>query len=300
MPTLPKIVMTHFKNLILLAVLSWGNPLSAQTGARNDTGQTEIYTASAVSADPEPAGFPGQDARYGRDAAAADAALTKVGSGAAGFDFSKVSANGQLLMVQNQLWARDAQGFDSGDEETGTRWSCVYDHVTGLLWEVKTHAVLPDLQDREWTYSWYSSAERPDGTANAANGGNPGGINRGECFDKFDTEGNPDGKFCDSAGYVAAINEMGLCGLTDWRMPTLDELRSIVHYGSRWPAIDVDFFPNVPGDFGNPQNPVPNATWTGTPARFDDSAWSVYFEFGAQINPGKTFAASVRLVRSAP
>jgi hypothetical protein len=285
---------------ILLTALIWVNVVSGQSGARNDTGQSEVYTASSVSVDPEPAGFPGQDARYGRDAAAADGALAKQGAGAAGFDFSKVTVTGDLLGVQDQPWSRDAQGFDDGSEVQGTRWSCVLDHVTGLLWEVKTYTAAPGLRDREWTYSWYSSAERPDGTANASNGGSPGGVNRGECLDKFDADSNPGGNYCDTAGYVAVINESGLCGFNDWRMPTLDELRSIVHYGARGPAIDTGFFPNVPGDFSDPGNPFPNVTWTGTPTRFDSSAWSVYFDFGAQINPDKNFAGSVRLVRSEP
>ena len=273
---------------------------SAQTGVLNDSGQRESYTATGLSPLPDPPDFPGQDSRYGRDVAVAEGALTKQGRGAAGFDFSKLGSDGQPLAVQDQSWARSAQGFDDGSENVGTRWACVRDHVTGLDWEVKSYAAVPDLRDRGWTYSWFSSAERPDGTANANNGGDPGGINRGVCLDKYDPDSNPLGQFCDSAGYVAAVNDIALCGFSDWRMPTRRELESIIHTGTHWPAIDTALFPNVPGEFGNPQNPIPNVTWTGTPAPFSDSAWSVYFEFGAQVNPSKTFAASLRLVRSAP
>jgi hypothetical protein len=160
---------------------------------------------------------------------------------------------------------------------------------------------VPALRDRGWTYSWYSSAQRPDGTANASNGGEAGGSNRGECFDRYDADSNPGGLFCDSAGYVEAVNAIGLCGSSDWRMPTRRELESIVHYGTRWPAIDTALFPDVTGDFGNPQNPVPNITWTGTPAPFSDQAWSLYFEYGTPVDgTSKTLAASLRLVRSAP
>ena len=273
---------------------------SAQTQPLNDTGQRESYTAGSVSPVPDPPDFPGQDSRYGRDVAAAEGALIKQGRGAAGFDFSKLGSDGQALALQDQNWARSAQGFDAGSESAGTRWACVRDHATGLDWEIKTRTALPDLHDRAWTYSWFSSAARPDGTANANNGGDAGGINRGQCFDKYDELSNPLGQLCDSAGYVAAVNAVALCGFSDWRMPTRRELESIIHFGTRWPAIDTALFPNVPGDFGNPQVVIPNVTWTGTPAPFSDSARSVYFEFGAQIEVSKTFAASLRLVRSAP
>ncbi len=287
-------------SLVLLASLQ-AAPTLAQTGLLNDTGQRAVYTATAISPLPDPPDFPGQDARYGRDIAFAEGALAKQGRGAAGFDFSALGADGQPLAVQGQTWARDAQGFDAGSEAAGTRWSCVRDHVTGLDWEVKTHTPVPALRDRAWTYSWYSSAQRPDGTANASNGGSAGSSNRGECFDKYDVDSNPGGLFCDSAGYVEAVNAGGLCGSSNWRMPTRRELETIVHYGARGPAIDSALFPNVPGDFGNPQVFTPNITWTGTPAAFSDQAWSLYFDFGAAINGNnKALAASVRLVRSAP
>jgi hypothetical protein len=248
----------------------------------------------------EPASFPGQDATFGRDPAAADGVLVKQGSGSAGFDFTKLGANGQPLPIQDQAWARDGNGFDAGSEAAGTRWSCVLDHATGLVWEVKTRRMPADLQDLDWTYSWFSSAMRPDGTANGLNGGSPGSPNLGQCLDRRDPDTNPGGSDCDTAGYVADVNEAQLCGASDWRMPTRAELGGLVHYGRRQPAIDAQWFPNVPGIWGNPNVPVPNATWTGTPdATLNDRAWAVYFEYGALVQPDKQFQASVRLVRSA-
>lgn len=274
---------------------------SAQSGHLNDSGQRETYTADSPSPIPNPPDFPGQDARHGRDIAAAQGALVKQGRGAAGFDFTKLGSDGEPLLTQDQGWMRDAQGFDAGTESAGTRWACVRDHITGLDWEVKTFTEVPGLRDRRWTYSWYSSAARPDGSANGNSGGDAGGVNRGECFDKFDADGNPQGQFCDSAGYVASMNATALCGFDDWRMPTRRELESIVHYGARWPAIDTALFPNVPGEFGNPQVPTPNMTWTGTPAPISDYAWSVYFDYGTLVGDNyKTYAGSLRLVRSTP
>lgn len=267
----------------------------------NDSGQGRFYDASAAVPGSPPTDFPGQDAGFGRDPAFADGALAKTGGGDAGFDFSKLDAGGQPLAIQDQAWARDAAGFDAGSEAAGTRWSCVFDHTTGLVWEVKSRRSPADLQDRAWTYSWFSNLVRPDGTANGLNGGHPGSENRGTCLDRYDPVDNPTGNFCDTAGYVAALNAAGLCGASDWRMPTLAELAGLVHYGRRWPAIDAHFFPNVPGEWGNPNIPVPNITWTATPsAVLQDWAWSVYFEYGALIEPDKQLPGAVRLVRGPP
>jgi len=44
--------------------------------------------------------------------------------------------------------------------------------------------------------------------------------------------------------YVRTINNVGLCGFNDWRMPSLEELRTLVIRG-RSPAIDHDYFPTT-------------------------------------------------------
>lgn len=288
-----------------MACLAAAAPLAAASGDAgsrplNDTGMSQFHTSSATVPGGEPLDHPGQDASLGRDAARMDGVLPRQGGGRAGFDFTKLDAAGQPLAIQDQAWLRDVDGFDAGDPAAGTRWHCVRDNTTGLVWEVKTRRAPADLFDLQWTYSWFSSAVRPDGTANGNNGGNAGGANLGTCLDRHDPVDNPSGNFCDTAGYVAAVNAVGLCGANDWRMPSRAELAGLLDLGSRAPAIDAHFFPNVPGVWGNP-NVQSNITWTGTPAAFSDSAWSVYFELGAAL-PGnnKNGARSVRLVRSAP
>ncbi len=87
---------------------------SLASDAINDTGQTRFYDATAHAPGGEPPNFPGQDARFGRDAANADGVLVKTGGGDAGFDFTKLGADGQPLAIQNQPWARDGNGFDNG------------------------------------------------------------------------------------------------------------------------------------------------------------------------------------------
>ena len=75
-----------------------------------------------------------QDCSHGRDALAAAGQLTKVGGGDAGFDFTKLDANGNDLPA------------------SATSWSCVRDNHTGLVWEVKTND--GGIHDRNNTYRW--------------------------------------------------------------------------------------------------------------------------------------------------
>ncbi|CAC9579425.1 hypothetical protein [uncultured Gammaproteobacteria bacterium] len=75
-----------------------------------------------------------QDCSYGRDAKAVAGALIKVGGGNAGFDFTKLGSTGNVLNIQNATW----RAGGTGTEDAGTKWSCVKDNHTGLIWEVKT------------------------------------------------------------------------------------------------------------------------------------------------------------------
>ena len=72
-----------------------------------------------------------QDCDQGRDADPTVIA-TKVGSGSAAFDFTKLGSDGTALVIQDGTWSAD------GSESDGTLWSCVKDNHTGLVWEVKT------------------------------------------------------------------------------------------------------------------------------------------------------------------
>ena len=86
----------------------------AQTAPLNDTGQTQCYAVTAATATCSLA-TGSQDARHGRDAAQTVGVLTKIGGGAAGFDFTALDANGAVTT-------------NLGNH------TCVYDNVTGLLW----------------------------------------------------------------------------------------------------------------------------------------------------------------------
>ncbi len=220
---------------------------TAPTWPLNDTGIDWCADGTRGRLACPVAGWPGQDAQDGRDATQDNDA-----DGHAGFAFTKLDANGGALAA------------------SASAWSCVRDNVTGLIWEVKTDDGGP--RDQDWTYSWYN----PDPTTNGGSVGTPDGTNT--CYDPAR---------CDTAKFAADVNQAGLCGASDWRLPTREELRSIVDY-SRYPAIDMDWFPNTPI----------TKYWCSSPyADGTGYAWFVHFSTGYDERFYKPNDLRVRLVR---
>ncbi|ELF5323893.1 DUF1566 domain-containing protein [Vibrio cholerae] len=227
----------------------------AATQPLNDTGIDWCADGSQNNLDCPVQGFEGQDGHYGRDAQAAAGKLPKVGAGAAGFDFTKLDANGEELA------------------QSASDWSCVRDNHTGLIWEVKQPVGSGGLRDASHTYTWYN----PD---NSTNGGDAGTQNGGTC----------QGSACDTQAFVNAVNSQGLCGASDWRLPSVNELFSIVHNRRIEPAIDQAYFPHTP-QYG--------WYWSSSPAADGSSyAWGVHFGNGYVYSEYKNGNYHVRLVRA--
>lgn len=89
----------------------------------------------------------------------------------------------------------------------------------------------------------------------------------------------------------ALINSEALeyAGHTDWRLPNVKELQSIVDYSTFSPAINATFFPHT----------VSAYYWSGTTYAIDTSyAWIVNFNVGSVSNGAKALDYFVRPVRS--
>lgn len=136
-------------------------------------------------------------------------------------------------------------------------WRCVGDLVTGLVWEMKRTG--GGLSDASRTYT-----------------------NHG------------DGSKKDTSTLVAALNARGVCGATNWRLPTFEELQGLVDFSvASGPQVDTAWFPNT----------ADNWYWSSTGYAGDPrSAWSLQFD-GAASDDGKSprnSLLSVRLVHDSP
>jgi hypothetical protein len=243
----------------------------------NDTGQITCYnettstgTVSTGTPDPETAGFNEQDCTRGAAAADALGRMVKVGASTApGRDYTKIANDGSVLPASAML------GPNPGD------WACTRDNITGLIWEVKTAGGLRSLFH---TYTWYD-------TNSAVNGGYAGVIGTNTSCNSTLTN-------CNTTAYRDAINALTglnrLCGATDWRLPTGNELSGLVHAGlSSEPTIDNTWFPNTRNSlYWTGENYAPSAS----------GAWGVGFNAGglsagSLSNVNRSNFEQVRLVR---
>ncbi len=203
--------------------------------------------------------------------------------------YTKVCNSGQLA----------GKGACAADPVLGTnlnQWGCTRDNKTKLIWEIKND--YKGLRDKDWTYTWYE----PDKSQNS---GYPGSKNGGECI----------GSECDTYAYIELTNKKTMCGASNWRLPTKEELASLIYcsddiYESiqntgdggficpsnagqtkvKQPTINTVYFPNT----------VSNWFWTSSPSEgFNSYAWYVSTGVGKGYGTnGKYGSNSVRLVRN--
>lgn len=157
----------------------------------NDTGLTTCVNPYRSGSGKIDCAGSGQDGEFGRDVTA-----RRYRDGRAGFSYVKIGDTGEQLPDDAELWA------------------CVFDKVSGLMWEVKTND--DGLRDVAGTYT------------------NSGDDSR-----------------LDTSTFVKSVNAAGLCGHSDWRLPDRLELHGLVNYGKslygRAGMIVSEWFPNTAG-----------------------------------------------------
>lgn len=138
-------------------------------------------------------------------------------------------------------------------------WACVYDNVTQLTWEAKTADGGLHDDVRRYTNKGHRARYEPT----------------------------------EAAWLVDATNAEALCGATNWRLPDMLELQSLVAYGMaapgmRRPLIEHTFFPNT----------YSRQTWTRTDSAIQrTNAWAVDFaERGWAGQLSRSSLNSARLV----
>lgn len=201
------------------------NNVAIINGALNDTGADKCGNITSndidcsADGDSVPGGLnpAGQDASLGRDA---NNSLIKAGAGNGGFDFTKLDASGNALA------------------DSATEWSCIRDNVTGLIWENK----ISDGNAVDQTFNALADARHGQRLYNGSASNDP---------DLNDNTYSTDTRFSGSvSNLIATANADSLCGFTDWRLPTVNELLGIVDFSkSRSTSeltinLDTDYFQN--------------------------------------------------------
>ena len=121
-------------------------------------------------------------------------------------------------------------------------WDCVKDEQTGLVWEKKDPSSALRGQD---TFIWYQPEQAALGNETGQPRANP------ELFALDNTcygyRTSDPSSYCNTSAYSNRINQSQYCGYNDWRLPSDQELLSLVDpqlSGNEYlPSIDTDFFP---------------------------------------------------------
>ncbi len=290
--------------------------ISGQVGL-NDTGVLLYSDGVNLDYQETPDGFPGQDAASGRDVT-----VNNPVDGFAGFAFEYLDADGNVI------------GEGSRDEASAEGAVCVRDRTTNLTWEIKQEQHVDLLRNRDevnlaysegrstyttnfedehlfwrssnYKYYWYSLDE---GNNAGVAGAQPEALSTtlpmsSDCAyeaSELDHElGSGRGQArCHTNDYLREMQRASLCGFTDWRLPTLNEMKSVVVYETQT-AINGEEVSVIPSMFprdaaiekGNQvfsvyrdrieQSPITRPFYfTSTPSTENDgSVWCVNTETG--------------------
>ena len=166
-------------------------------------------------------------------------------------------------------------------EADAQQWSCVMDLSTGLMWEKRDPTTALHGHD---SYIWYQPEHSNPGNQRA----HPDFVLGDSTCYGFDA--NDPASFCNTSAYADRVNQSNYCGYSDWRLPTANELLSLVDDQRKKnkvaPLLDTRFFP-----FHDPF-----LYWTNT-VNQDDIVVTIFADDKVLENSERSDTISVRLVR---
>lgn len=140
-------------------------------------------------------------------------------------------------------------------------WRCVRDNLTDLVWEVKSDS---GLYGKDTLFRWGGVGALIEAK-----------IKKQERYNDWDE-------------LVNGANRSNLCGFSDWRVPSKEELMSLTHKTRTVPAIDQTVFPNTVSSWYWSASPIKNSP-TG--------AWAIYFDYAYEDYGSRNVKGRIRLVR---
>lgn len=216
----------------------------------NDSGVVSYYNNGDFSSNTPDGEHSNQDADFGLDRN--DAYRN---NGFAGLVYNKIDNSGNSLPP-------DASNHH-----------CTFDAHTGLTWEIKGEYFYHEFIDKpnadelareleitsqhfnntNGRYMWYNANDKE-------NGGSKGGVNSqeltspvlastGGCM--FPPRDHPlyvsgaSTKGCTTDKYQELINTSSRCGFVNWRLPTINELQTLMIYEPEHRGFDQDYFPDT-------------------------------------------------------
>ena len=161
--------------------------------------------------------------------------------------------DGSYLINEASYIKMDANGNDLPDDASS--WAMVRDTVTGLIWEVKQMADgeenYSNPNDADNKYTWYA----PDDPQNT-----------GE-------ENNQRNTYA----FIQQLNQKKLGGYSNWRIPTIQELETLVNHSETEPTIAKVFASTKNEQY-----------WSSTTAAFPTMARVINFNDGESFFRNKT------------
>ena len=185
---------------------------------------------------------------------------------------STVTSHSATLTVTTSPTQKSYGYVANASDGLFTKEECVQDNNTGLVWEGKTVSPATSRLGTS-TYTNYDSTSSLQ---------NPFSVVPPTQME-IDASTN-------SIGYKNSVNASALCGFTDWRLPTKDELLGILDASQPSPPpINPTWFPNT----------RIGAYLTSTPHTYASQSWGVFFNNGTAGSVDRANLANnaLRLVR---